>query len=86
MIVLLPLLFFALASGESQFLNPPNAGPPEEFSQNPIWVLGSIQEIQWQTSLEQYSIALWRQSLREASADVGQTVFCMCFPCLLSYY
>lgn len=38
------------------------ANPSAEATQNPIWVTGTQQMLSWETSLRNYTIALWNQN------------------------
>jgi hypothetical protein len=68
----LPFVFFAsllifAASVEAenalggQFVSPLRAGPASDFAENPVWKIGEIRTIQWNTSLSNYTITLWQQ-------------------------
>lgn len=45
-------------SSPGEFIN-----PSVEATQNPLWVIGTQQTISWETSLDNYTIALWNQNL-----------------------
>ncbi|KAH8881202.1 hypothetical protein GQ53DRAFT_832550 [Thozetella sp. PMI_491] len=60
------------------FRNPSDAqaSPGEGYATNPIEHVGSILSIQWATSsMTNYTIALWQQSLAGGSANLGPIVF-----------
>ncbi|KAF1811716.1 hypothetical protein P152DRAFT_459178 [Eremomyces bilateralis CBS 781.70] len=44
------------------FINPPPTGPTSEFSQNPIYPVGTSQTVKWSTSWEYISLVLYQDS------------------------
>jgi len=57
------------------FINPPEAGPPELFTSNPVLQIATEIEVKWSTDLERYSIALWQQSLGIGLATPGSILY-----------
>ncbi len=64
-----------IAAASQQFFNPPDSGIAKDFSDNPVWPLGSIQQIRWVTNSESYNISLWQQDLNLAAAYLGISLF-----------
>lgn len=55
----------ALGTDHNQnvFVAPPGPGPALVFSGNPVWNIGSTQQISWITNLTSYRLELWQQGL-----------------------
>ncbi|TGO44661.1 hypothetical protein BOTNAR_0772g00020 [Botryotinia narcissicola] len=51
------MLLVSSMSSPGEFVN-----PSAEATQNPIWVTGTQQMLSWETSLRNYTIALWNQN------------------------
>ena len=64
-----------IAAARQQFINPPDSGIAKDFSDNPVWPLGSIQQIRWVTDSKSYNISLWQQDLNLAAAYLGISLF-----------
>ncbi|MCJ1350622.1 MAG: hypothetical protein MMC33_000603 [Icmadophila ericetorum] len=60
---------------QDYFINPPAAGPGQNYSANVVFTLGQTQDIQWVTVYNNYTISLWQQNLQEASAAEGVAIF-----------
>ena len=67
---------FVAAQDAGFFLNPPvgNLTTQNDFTFNPVWILGETQTIQWTTVFSNYSITLWQQSLAGGSATAGPAI------------
>ncbi len=52
----------------SLFIFPTAPGPSTNFVGDLSWILGSIQKIQWTTTIDSYQIYLWQQAIDQATA------------------
>lgn len=81
MFAMVPFVFLSglwklsLAQDDGYFLNPPNAGKQLFFLENDVYLVGDTLNVQWVTSLSEYSLWLWQQSLTAGSAVLGQTIY-----------
>jgi hypothetical protein len=75
--VLLSVIRVAVA--DDLFIYPTAPGPDNNFVADLAWSLGSVQNIQWTTTKDSYSIALFEQNVNNASAGQIQTIYSM-FP------
>ena len=80
-----PLLTLALCAVPSfaQFINPPppaggqstnpapSATPVPDFSHNPVWPLGSTQQIQWVADIDTYHLRLYQRFVSEQFPDIN---------------
>jgi hypothetical protein len=48
-------------SSRGYFINPPNAGPAEDYSADAVWEIGTVQTLRWSTILNTYNITLIQQ-------------------------
>ncbi len=51
----------------SEFLNPPADGA--------VWRIGEIQQVRYNTTFENYNIAIWQESLSGDSASIGPIIY-----------
>ena len=50
----------ALQSNDGVFYNPPQPGPNGDFSQNPVYQIGSTVQLRWSVSWDRISMTLWQ--------------------------
>jgi len=50
----------ASQSNDGTFYNPPQSGPVNDYSQNPIYPVGSTVQIRWTVSWDRISLTLWQ--------------------------
>lgn len=62
-------------NSENVFILPTAPGPSNNFVADLSWPLGSTQKIQWSTTLDEYYIALFQQSINPASGNQLQTIY-----------
>lgn len=63
------------AQQTNAFISPPSAGPPQFYSDNLVFTVGEEIEVRWSTNINQYSIALWQQSLGIGIGTPGPNVY-----------
>ncbi|KAK2741690.1 hypothetical protein CKAH01_07031 [Colletotrichum kahawae] len=66
MLFLAVLLFTTVPLVSSQFLNP--------SQRRELWRIGETRKIQYNTKLENYTIALWQQAIAGGSATLGPII------------
>lgn len=57
------------------FIYPSVAGPSDDFFGDISWAIGSTQNIQWNTTVNSYTIALFQQTIDPASGNQIQTIY-----------
>ena len=62
-------------NSDNLFIVPTAPGPSDSFIADLSWTLGSIQNIQWTTTLDSYEIDLFQQSIDPASGTQLQTIY-----------
>lgn len=66
MLFLALLLFTTVPLVSSQFLNPSQS--------RELWRIGQTRKVQYNTKLEEYTIALWQQAIAGGSATLGPII------------
>ena len=77
LLLLIPISASAQATipTASYFVKPPQAGDNDDFSQNPTWYLNTTEEILWNTTSQNFYIALFQQQI--GGGIQGQNVYGM---------
>lgn len=65
---MLLLWLLLLSSVRSQFTN------PARFRREK-WVVGDVEKIEFDTDLEEFTIAIWQQSLSQGAASKGPVIY-----------
>lgn len=71
----IPLPVAASTSKSGQFFVPPKPGPNQDYTENPIYVVGETRRIKFTTTFGDYTINLWQQSLIYSAATKGPAIF-----------
>lgn len=62
--LLVPAALVALSvpavRGDSQWVQPPNAGPNLNFRNNPTYEVGESMDVQWDSDIEFMDVILWQ--------------------------
>lgn len=51
------------ADSDGNFVNPPIAGPSNNFAAPLVWVEGQVVDLQWNTTKEIYDLGLYQQGI-----------------------
>ncbi|KAB2572341.1 hypothetical protein DBV05_g8981 [Lasiodiplodia theobromae] len=74
-LILFSLVFAVLADDDNLWIYPTEPGPSNNFVANPTFTLGSKQTIEWTTTLNSYSIALFQQQIDLESGIEIETIY-----------
>lgn len=69
-------LWFCICSSANVFRQPPGAGPTGNFRSNPIYVIGEILDIQWDSDDDSAAVTLYMIQASEESEPAQATIFC----------
>ena len=68
-------LGLAAAAEQCIFRNPTEGQPGRGYASNMVEHVGSILTVQYNTTIRNYTIAIWQQNLKQAAAKLGPIVF-----------
>ncbi|KAK0654299.1 hypothetical protein DIS24_g5357 [Lasiodiplodia hormozganensis] len=74
-LILFSLVFAVLADDDNLWIYPTEPGPSNNFVANPAFTLGSKQTIEWTTTLNFYSVALFQQQIDLESGIEIETIY-----------
>jgi hypothetical protein len=72
--------FLTITSAQNSngfFKTPPVAGSAQDYGQNMVWALGSVQTLDWYATISPYNVSLWQQNLHLQTASIASSpIFC----------
>ena len=78
LVILTIFSYHFLSLAQNVFSNPPAWTQGFDFSQNDVFVIGSLQLLEWATNHTSYNVLLWQQSLTtDGEPNAGPSVFGM---------